>query len=351
MIFSEVRMQEIVIVNQKTENLLTQLNTCLNGKLEQKWGEYTLTFSNELGHGTIRSISFDWGVSLLDYDVNFNEEVKIVHMTGDETPVEFIFITDGNLRYSQDFESEEVFLEQYQNIIISPKRQSKKAFVFPKAINVKVNHIQLLKKQYAKKRNNNLKYLNDVLLSVFKGESKELPYKHFGNYNLQIADEVREMHSHSSDNLGMVKTLGIEGKLNIILAMQILEHQKFQNNNTLPGSLTTEDIKKTHKLAEFIIDNISNSLTISMLSRESGLSGKKLQTGFRMLYNKTVNEYIKTLRLEVSRDLLKNSDLTVSEVVYHIGIRSRSYFSKIFYEHYGILPTEYRSKLKKKLSP
>lgn len=344
-------MQEIVIINQDTANLLTQLNAFFKGKLEEEWGEHTLTFSNKLGHGTIRSISFDWGVALLDYDVIFNEEVQIIYLTGDETPVEFIFITEGNLRYRQDSKSEEVFLEQYQNIIISPERQSRKAFVFPKATNVKVNHIQLLKKQYARKKNNNLKYLNDVLLSVFEGESRELPFKHFGNYNLEIADEVREMHSHASGNLGMIKTLGIEGRLNIILAMQILEHQKFQNNNTLPGSLTTEDIKKTHKLAEFIIDNISNPLTISILSRESGLSGKKLQTGFRMLYNKTVNEYIKTLRLEVSRDLLKNSDLTVSEVVYHIGIRSRSYFSKIFYEHYGILPTEYRSKLKKKLSP
>ncbi|UWX54441.1 helix-turn-helix transcriptional regulator [Maribacter litopenaei] len=83
-----------------------------------------------------------------------------------------------------------------------------------------------------------------------------------------------------------------------------------------------------------------------MLSRKSGLSPKKLQLGFKLLYSKTVNEYVRQLKLEVSRDYLKNTDLTISEIVYLIGIKSRSYFSKIFSEAYGILPTEYRRHLK-----
>lgn len=341
-------MEEIRIENQNADDLLDQLNIFLGGNLEEKWGEQILTFSNHLGEGTIRSISFDWGVSLFDYDVNFKQDLKLVHTTGDVIPVEFIFISNGTLKYSQDSYSEEVYLERYQNIIISPKQQSKKTFVFPEKVNVKVNFIQILKGQYAKKKNNNLKYLNEVLLSVFKKERHELSFKHFGNYNLEIADKVREMRAPQEN--GMVRTLSIEGKLNIILAMQILEHHKFQSNTTLPDSLTIVDIKKIHKLAGFIVENISEPLTVPMLSSESGLSGKKLQTGFKMLYNKTVNEYIKNLRLEISRDLLKNSDLTVSEIVYKIGIRSRSYFSKIFSEHYGILPTEFRSKLKIKSS-
>ncbi|WP_339140054.1 helix-turn-helix domain-containing protein [Croceitalea sp. MTPC5] len=341
-------MQEIRIENQNAEDLLSQLNVYLKGTLTEKWGEQTLTFSNHLGEGTIRSISFDWGVSLFDYDVNFKEDVKLIHHTGDEIPVEFIFISNGTLRYQQDVNSEEVFLERYRNIIIAPKQQSKKTFIFPKKVNVKVNFIQIVKGQYAKKKHNNLKYLNEVLFSVFKEDEYDVPYRHFGNYNLAIADKVKEMHA--SEENGMVRTLGIEGKLNIILAMQILEHHKFQNDTTLPDSLTIADIKKIHKLADFIVDNISEALTIPILSKESGLSGKKLQVGFKMLYNKTVNEYIKKLRLEISRDLLKNSELTVSEIVYKVGIRSRSYFSKIFSEHYGILPTEYRSKLKRKPS-
>ncbi|NAY91742.1 helix-turn-helix domain-containing protein [Muricauda sp. JGD-17] len=339
-------MHEIVIANHNIDSSLDQLHEFFGGTLEEKWGERILVFNNQYGQGTIKSISFDWGVSLVDYDVNFTEELKLVHQTGDETPVEFIFISEGNLKYKEGDDDEALLLERYQNIIIAPRTKSRKTFVFPKWVNVKVNFIQILKKQYLRKKNNNLSYLNDLLSSVFKEETLNLPYMHLGNFNLEIENHVKEMRTQETK--GIIKTLGIEGRLNIILAMQLLEHHKFENRETLPSSLTTSDIKKIHELSGFIVDNISEPLTIAKLSKEVGLSAKKLQTGFKMLYSKTVNEYIKLLKLEIARDYLKKTDLTVSEIVYLVGIRSRSYFSKIFSEHYGILPTEYRARIKRK---
>ena len=105
-----------------------------------------------------------------------------------------------------------------------------------------------------------------------------------------------------------------------------------------------DDIKKIHELASHIVDNISETLTVASLSERSGLIPKKLQLGFRVLYSKSVNEYIRQMKLEISRDLILNTNDTISEIVYNIGFKSRSYFSKIFYEKYGILPTEYRKK-------
>lgn len=340
-------MKELKIENYGTEDFFRILNTYLDGNIEEKWGEVVLTFSNKLGKGNIRMIDFDWGIKLIDYDVKLKEGLKLTHISGNVTPLEFIFISEGNLGYQQDLESDEVSLERYQNIIVSPKKQSKKTLVFPKDVSVKANVIQISKKQYAKKKNNNLDYLNDVLNAVFKEDPKSLPYSHYGNYNLEIEDHLRKIRS--LDSQGAVRTLNIEGRLNIILAMQILEQHKFQNNTTLPESLTRADIGRIHTLADFIFQNISEPLTISLLTNESGLNAKKLQTGFKMLYGKTVNEYIKNLKLEISRDYLKNTDHSVSEIVYKVGIKSRSYFSKIFFERYGVLPTGYRAKLAGKI--
>ena len=340
-------MQEIIIENQDVDDLLDQLNDFLQGEISEQFGERLLSFDNTFGKGIIRSISFDWGVSLIDYDVCFKEDIKIVHATGEESPVEFLFISEGKLGYFQDDYSEELRLERYQNIIISPDKCSKKTYRFAKNEHVKVNIIHILKNQYAKKKHNNLKYLNDVIASVFTKDSVILPYQHFGNYNLKIADQVKEIRTDVEEG-SPIQPLSIEGRLNIILAMQLWEHHKFENEDMLPESLSVADIKKIHKLATFIVEAIADPLTIAMLSAESGLSAKKLQLGFRMLYGKSVNEYIKKIKLEISRDYLKNTDLSVSEVVYKIGIKSRSYFSKIFSEHYGLLPTEYRQKLKNK---
>jgi len=339
-------MKELVITSIREDVVLEQLNVCLEGTLTESWGERVLTFDNALGKGIVRSISFDWGISLLDCNVRFNEDVKIIFRTASVSPIEFVFISKGSFQYSPDNTDEIIDLEQYQNIILAPKRYSKKTFMFPPDEQIKVNFIRILRKEYLKKKHNNVTYLNELLLSLFNDDNGNLPYKHKGTYSLKIADQVKELNS-VYDN-GIMRTLSIEGRLYLILAMQLMEHHNFENNVVLPESLSKGDIKKIHQLSEYIVDNIANPMSVNSLAHQVGLSPKKLQLGFRVLYSRSVNEYLRQLKLEISRDYLKNSELSVSEIVYAIGIKSRSYFSKIFSEAYGILPTEYRKRLLKK---
>ena len=333
-----------MITSIKDERILSQLNSCLEGELTEEWGERTLRFDNETGKGVIRNIGFDWGVSLLDCDVTFYKDVKLVFKTSSVSPIEFVFISKGSFKYGEDDSEEYLDLEQFQNIILSPKRYAKKTFLFPSGKDLKVNFIRILRKEYLKKKNNNVTYLNDLLLSVFNDTEGNEPYSHGGSFNLKIADEVKALQK-AHDN-GIMRTLSLEGRIYLILSLQLLEHHNFETTETLPESLSKEDIKKIHRLSDFILDNISGPLSVDILSTESGLSPKKLQLGFKVLYSKTVNEYIRQLKLEISRDFLKSTDLSVSEIVYAVGIKSRSYFSKIFTEAYGILPTDYRKQLK-----
>ena len=340
-------MKEIVITSIKDDLILEQLNDCLGGQLTEEWGESTLKFDNALGKGIVRNISFDWGVSLLDCDVHFNEDVKVIFKSANISPVEFIFISKGTFQYNLNDTEDLIDLEQYQNIIIAPERHAKKTFLFPPNQQIQVNFIRILKKEYLKKKNNNVTYLNKLLLSVFNEDKMDTAFHHQGGFSLKIADEVKALNS-VYDN-GIIRTLSLEGRLYLILAMQLMEHHNFENDVILPDSLSKSDIKKIHQLSEYVIDHISSPLSVQTLANEAGLSPKKLQLGFQVLYSKSVNEYIRQLRLEIARDYLKNSELSVSEIVYSIGIRSRSYFSKIFFEAYGLLPTQYRKSLEKKV--
>ncbi len=335
-------MKELTITSTKSDKILVQLNSYLNGNLNKKWGETVLEFNNEYGKGQIRCIDFDWGVSLMDYDVHFTENVKITFISSEVKPIEFVFVSEGSITYKSDVDNVSHSFERFQNIIISNKKKAKETYIFPNKVTVKVNFIYVIKNLYAQKKNNNLTYLNKKLLTTFKDIDSNSVYNHFGNFNLKIADQIRQLNT--SDNTGIVRTLSIEGQLNLILAMQILEHSNSEEGRNLPETMSKDDIKKIHDLTGFIIDNISEPLTVEILSKRSGLSQKKLQSGFKLLHSKSVNEYVRLMKLEISRDYIKNTTDSISEIVYKIGFRSRSYFSKIFFEHYGILPTDYRKK-------
>jgi len=328
-----------------TDGILKQLNKTLQGDLSEKCGETTLTVDNEMAKGTIRSIDFDWGVAMMDYDISFAKGFTLKTKVGDITPLVFFYVSEGHLEYCCDDRGENLKLNQYQNIIINDEKYKSTSLVFPEGKRVKVNFIQIHKKMYLQKKNNNLKHLNEYLLPVVKNDNSNFVYYHLGNYSLKIADQIKKLQDDRHEQ-GIIRSLSLEAQLNLVLAMQLTEHQNYVDKITLPEALSIDDIKKVYRLREFIRENISEAITVKMLTEESGLSSKKLQLGFKVLYSSSVNVFIREEKLKVAEDLLKNSALSISEIVYNIGFKSRSYFSKIFSENYGILPTEYRKKLK-----
>ena len=339
-------MRTIEIIEGEEQSIIEQLNKFIDGSIEETNGEEVLTFQNELGKGSIRNIRFDWGIALLDYDLKFNHDVKIIFGADKGlNPIEFIFSSEGSVAYSNSIKQQFDRLERFQNIIIRNDDQSKSIYYFPNNERVRLNIIHVFAEEFMRKSNSQIGTLEDSLLAVFNGEEKTLPFKHIGNYNLKIADKIKVLNQLKGS--GIIKNLSIEGQLNLILAMQILEHENFKKETPLPHSLSVSDIKKIHGLTDYIIENISKTMTIKTLVDESGLSPKKIQAGFKLLYSQSINSYIRKIKLELSRDMLKNSDMTISEIVFAIGYKSRSYFSRIFSEYYQILPIEYREQLKK----
>lgn len=104
------------------------------------------------------------------------------------------------------------------------------------------------------------------------------------------------------------------------------------------GRLTTRDMEEVRNISDYIRKYPSMEFTIEILCRKAGLSPAKLQEGFKKMHNNTVINFIRDVRLEKATELIKASDLNISEIVYSIGLTSRSYFSKIFKNKYHCSP-------------
>ena len=95
------------------------------------------------------------------------------------------------------------------------------------------------------------------------------------------------------------------------------------------------------KLTDTVLENLKNEqFGVQELSEHAGISRSHLHRKLKLLKGKSVSQFIREVRLEEARKLLKNDVATSSEIAYRVGFSSPSYFSKCFQKFYGIPPGE-----------
>ncbi|WP_231714175.1 helix-turn-helix domain-containing protein [Desulfosarcina ovata] len=73
-----------------------------------------------------------------------------------------------------------------------------------------------------------------------------------------------------------------------------------------------------------------------------GVSRTKLYYGFSQLYGASPMEYLRLKRIEKARQMVKDKDLSMTQIAYDLGYSSSSHFAKTFHDSFGISPSCYR---------
>ncbi len=96
------------------------------------------------------------------------------------------------------------------------------------------------------------------------------------------------------------------------------------------------------KVKEVIHQRLSDEqLSVESVAEEIGLSRAQLYRKVTALTGVSVNELIRSFRLKKAAQLLEQNWGPVSQVAYEVGFSNLSYFSKVFKEEFGVLPSEY----------
>jgi len=107
-------------------------------------------------------------------------------------------------------------------------------------------------------------------------------------------------------------------------------------------SMKVQEKSFFEKVVELIEQNLDNSsFSVDQLGQEIGFTRVHLYRKIKALTGKTPSEFIRNYRLQKAADLLKNTDLNISEVAYRVGFESPSYFSKCFHEMFNCTPSEF----------
>jgi ligand-binding sensor domain-containing protein/signal transduction histidine kinase/DNA-binding response OmpR family regulator len=106
--------------------------------------------------------------------------------------------------------------------------------------------------------------------------------------------------------------------------------------------------KLLRDILSYIEDNMSNAqLSVENLSKHVGMSRGTLYSKVLEMSGQTPVEFIRSIKLEKAAVLLRNSDLSISQISYMTGFTAPNYFAKSFKAKFNMLPTEYKFKRKR----
>ena len=96
------------------------------------------------------------------------------------------------------------------------------------------------------------------------------------------------------------------------------------------------------KAVNYICEHLTEELNLEMLANIVGFEKNYFLRKFKKQTNRTPIEYIREKRLEKAKELLRYSDMNISQVALATGFKSVHYFSKVFLKHIGKGPMSYK---------
>ena len=106
---------------------------------------------------------------------------------------------------------------------------------------------------------------------------------------------------------------------------------------------TAEQQEFIRKLMEIIEKNLQREeLGSTLLAADMAMSPSQFYRKFKEIFSISPSELIKDYRMERAARLLLDENLSIQDVMFEVGIASRSYFYKEFSRRFGTTPKNYR---------
>lgn len=101
------------------------------------------------------------------------------------------------------------------------------------------------------------------------------------------------------------------------------------------------EVEKINLARKYILDNLSNKLTIPIIASNVGTNQCYLKKGFKELFYQTIFEFIQENRMIKAKHLLQNPNPNITEIANSVGYTSLSSFSQAYKNYFGISPLQH----------
>ncbi len=129
---------------------------------------------------------------------------------------------------------------------------------------------------------------------------------------------------------GMTKYIYLEAKCLELIALKLEQLRQNRQDITKSDVLKKDDIERIHAAKVILIKNINNPPSLIELARQVGLNDYKLKIGFHQVFGTTAFGYLHQYRMELSRQLLLERQMSIQEVARTVGYANHGCFAVCF---------------------
>lgn len=107
--------------------------------------------------------------------------------------------------------------------------------------------------------------------------------------------------------------------------------------------LSKEDERFCRKLERIVSTRLRNpNLNIDIIAAQFGIGRTNFYRKVRELMGMSPNDYLRKCRMERAAEMLRSTELPISDVCAQVGIPDAQYFSRVFKTYFGVTPSAYR---------
>jgi len=332
-------MKRVINLNKKKATaIVEQIADSMEVEVEKNGLDYCFELPEEDGNGYFRGVDFSHGLSLIEGIVIPSKDIRVVFESNNTNPLVMFFNLEDDVTLIKSEENKYIPMEKMKCSFFSAGTS---IFYTIEFNSKKVNNFLALvinRKKLENKLDNITSEFSEDDRRIFKDLNGVNNIMQIDFFTLEIGQLIEEIRHCDIENI--MKPMFLEGKGYEILTFQLQQFND-RNNKKTRNPLRQATVKKIEEAVEIIERELDQRINVHSLANRVGLNQNTLQSGFKSLYKSSVNTYIKSQRLELAKVLIEENDLNLTEITYRIGINSRSYFSKLFKEKFGISPSSY----------
>lgn len=129
------------------------------------------------------------------------------------------------------------------------------------------------------------------------------------------------------------------------LAVHLMRH--YSTESLVPdlsfGGLPAHKLRRAH---EFIDANLESDLTLTEIAEAVDLSQYHFARAFKQTTGQTPIQFLMQRRVELAKQLLRESDLPIVEISLRSGFKNQSHFTTLFRRLTAVTPKAYRNEVR-----